>query len=353
MAGVFAHFDHLGGLAAGGFATGDDPFSAATLAEALPSGARLVFSMGCHGGLNVSDNAGGCRRSGADVAQAVTSRGAVYLATTGYGYGDLVSVGLHERLMALFAGHLDGTATIGQAALLAKQEYFGSQGLYGAYDEKALSSTVLYGLPMWKIGPDRPVVTPPPGPTPQPVPGTDLQSVDFDLHPTFGPGAKTSPDAGSWFEVDHPLGGTYLPQSTPGRPVQPRLDIDVTAQNPDGSLLAGPRRADHDAERRPHARRRSTPRSPAPRSTRPRTSQRSWCPVSRSPAGWRRSPRARPSPVRSATRVSASANASSSSPASSWPTRSTTSAASAPRRCSGGSPVGSCTRRATTSTRRS
>ena len=77
--------------------------------------------------------------------------------------------------------------------MLAKQEYFATQGLYGAYDEKALSSTVLYGLPMWKIGPDRPVVTPPPGPTPQPVPDTDLQSVDFDLHPTFGTGAKTGP----------------------------------------------------------------------------------------------------------------------------------------------------------------
>ncbi len=73
-------------------------------------------------------------------------RGAVYVATTGYGYGDQVSVGLQERLMTLFAGQLDGAVSLGDALRNAKQEYFASQGLYGAYDEKALSSTILYGL---------------------------------------------------------------------------------------------------------------------------------------------------------------------------------------------------------------
>ena len=93
---------------------------------------------------------------------ALTADGAVYVATTGYGYGDQVSVGLHERLLTLFAGELDGSVSLGDALRNAKQRYFASQGLYGAYDEKALSSTILYGLPMFAVGNERPVDPPRP-----------------------------------------------------------------------------------------------------------------------------------------------------------------------------------------------
>ncbi len=87
------------------------------------------------------------------------------MATTGYGYGDQVSVGLQERLMTLFAGELDGAVSLGDALRNAKQQYFGSQGLYGAYDEKALSSTILYGLPMFAVGTEHPVRPTPPNET--------------------------------------------------------------------------------------------------------------------------------------------------------------------------------------------
>ncbi|MEO7369765.1 MAG: hypothetical protein ABIZ69_02815, partial [Ilumatobacteraceae bacterium] len=88
IAGIFGHFDHTALQTPQG-----DAITAATLAATLPTGARLVFSMGCHSGLAVSDATVGGGPSAADVPAAVTARGAAYVATTGYGYGDQVSVG--------------------------------------------------------------------------------------------------------------------------------------------------------------------------------------------------------------------------------------------------------------------
>jgi hypothetical protein len=176
--------------------------------------------MGCHSGLNVSNAVSG--ESGlSDFAQAVATGGGAYVTTTAYGYGDQSSVGLHERLMVLFAGQLDGAVSLGQALAFAKQQYFATQGLYGPYDEKALVTTTLYGLPMYSVGDA--------GTTrsaasdlaaPQSVaPG--LSAANFSVTPTFGP---QSSDDGNWFEADG-----EAPLVVPGRPVQPRVDLDVTA----------------------------------------------------------------------------------------------------------------------------
>ena len=229
VSAVFAHFDHTTLETPDG-----DAVTAAQLAATLPDGARLVFSMGCHSGLAVSDATVGGGASADDVVAALTARGAVYLSTTGYGYGDQVSVGLHERLMVLFAGELDGSVSVGDAVRNAKQTYFASQGLYGAYDEKALSSTILYGLPMFAVGTERPIRPTPPNATPTPVAGTSgLSSVSYDETFTF---AGRTGDIGRWYEADDGS-GPQLPQITAGRPVQPRAEIDVTAAAPDNSLL--------------------------------------------------------------------------------------------------------------------
>ena len=226
---IFGHFDHTALETPGG-----DGVLADELATALPDGARLVFSMGCHSGLAVSDAIVGGGAVADDIAAALTARGAVYLAATGYGYGDQISVGLQERLMTLFAGELDGSVSLGDALRNAKQRYFASQGLYGAYDEKALSSTILYGLPMFAVGSERPVRPTPPNATTTPIPGTlGLSSVAYSEDFTF---TSRSADAGRWFEADAGL-GVQLPQITAGRPVQPRAETDVTAAGPDGSLL--------------------------------------------------------------------------------------------------------------------
>ncbi len=152
VAAVFAHADHTALETPQG-----DTMLADDLATALPDGARLVFSMGCHTGLAVSDAVVGSGAAADDLAAAIAGDGAVYVAATGYGYGDEFSVGLQERLMTLFAGELDGAVSVGDALRNAKQAYFAGQGLYGSYDEKALSSTILYGLPMFAVGTERPV----------------------------------------------------------------------------------------------------------------------------------------------------------------------------------------------------
>ncbi len=115
-----------------------------------------MLSLGCHSGLSVPDDVIGGGPNANDVPAALAARGAAYLAVTGFGYGDQNTVGLHERLMAFVAGNLDGTLTLGDAVIDAKQRYFATQGLYGNYDEKVLGSTVLYGFPMWRIGDRRP-----------------------------------------------------------------------------------------------------------------------------------------------------------------------------------------------------
>ena len=232
VASIDGHFDHNSGLAAAGFTNGTaDTFSASQLANALPAGARLVFSMGCHAGLSVPD-AGESTAVGIDNPASLAQRGAVFLAATGYGYGDQSTVGLHERLMTLFAGQLDGSVSIGQAEWLAKQQYFASEGLYGAYDEKVLSSTVLYGLPMWRLTPS-PTTRPAPATVSPTDIGGGLSSIDRTITSTF---AHRSGADGDWYEVNNPTGGTFAPLTVAGRPVQPRVDVDVTAAS-GGHLL--------------------------------------------------------------------------------------------------------------------
>ena len=228
VAAVFGHFDHTALETPEG-----DGVTAAELAETLPAGARLVFSMGCHSGLAVSDATVGGGPRAADLPAALTARGAVYLAATGYGYGDQVSVGLQERLMTLFAGELDGAVSVGDALRNAKQSYFAGQGLYGAYDEKALSSTILYGLPMFAVGDERPVRPTPPNVTTAPTDTPGLSAVPYDEEFDF---VRRTADIGAWYEADAGA-GPELPLITASRPVQPRAEFDVTATANDDSLL--------------------------------------------------------------------------------------------------------------------
>ncbi len=228
VAAVFGHFDHTAIETPQG-----DGVLAAALAEAMPEGARLVFSMGCHSGLAVSDVTVGGGARAADVPAAIASRGAVYVAASGYGYGDQFSIGLQERLMTLFAGQLDGAVSVGDALRNAKQTYFAGQGLYGAYDEKALSSTILYGLPMFSVGSERPVRPTPPNVTTSPTetPGLSARPYDEDFELL-----RNSSADGVWYEADAGT-GPQLPLVVASRPLQPRAEFDVTAATDDGALL--------------------------------------------------------------------------------------------------------------------
>ena len=169
-----------------------------------------------------------------DLAAAVTARGAVYLASTGFGYGDQVSVGLQERLMTLFAAELDGAVSLGDALRNAKQRYFASQGLYGAYDEKALSSTILYGLPMFAVGTERPVRPTPPNETATPVAGSRpvVDRLQRGLHVRSA--RRATPVAGS---RPTPAPARNCRRSPPAARCNRAPRLDVTAAAGDSSLL--------------------------------------------------------------------------------------------------------------------
>lgn len=110
---------------------------------------ELFFTVGCHSGLNVpADNP----VQPLDTVQALAQRKANYIANTGYGWGYRASVGLSEKLTVIFSQRLmyGQSATLGQALVAAKQNYYFEEGDFDFYDEKVLIESTLYGLPMYR-----------------------------------------------------------------------------------------------------------------------------------------------------------------------------------------------------------
>jgi hypothetical protein len=155
VASINAHFDHNRSLPADQNAAGTqtDLFTTSDLPSDDRFANGLFLSMGCHGGLSVSDIELGVSPDSVDWAQSFSGRGAQWIANTGFGYGDTDLVAYSERLMALFAKELavDGSLTTGQALSLAKRDYAKTTQLWSPYDEKALQEVVHYGLPMYRI----------------------------------------------------------------------------------------------------------------------------------------------------------------------------------------------------------
>jgi len=183
----------------------------------------LIFTMGCHAGTSVADISvlPTSSTNPTDWAQVYGQEAATYVANTGYGYGDTVTVALSEKLMAEFALRLDGSLSAGQALVGAKQHYFGNLGLYGVYDEKALQEIVFYGLPMYRVGASTAAPVVPPEPVVIAYPGTLLGVASFDLDLTFS--EETSP-LGTFFTIDGDTQGIHY------RPIQPKVSTDVTAE---------------------------------------------------------------------------------------------------------------------------
>ncbi len=228
IASINAHFDHYGALpAVGDSAPGRaDLLTTADLAS-NPNRlvGRLVFSMGCHSGLAVPDAyLGGPSDRSLDWAQALARQRAVYIANTGYGYGDTDVVALSEKLNVELAKRLDGTMTAGQALRFAKHAY-AADGITTAYDLKALHQFVYYGLPMFGVGPSP--VNPPAPPAALPTandPATGLVAANVTLNPVFA--AVNVTNGASYLTAD-----AKSPLVADGRPIQPRTDVDVTQPN--------------------------------------------------------------------------------------------------------------------------
>ena len=204
--------------------------------------AQLLFTIGCHGGLNVPDLIGGPvsaedRKRLLDWAQAYSQiRTAVYVANSGFGYGDTKTVDLSERLMRQFAQNLNSYGTIGEQWVRALHSYYETAGTYDVVDEKVMAEATMYGLPFY--GYSGTPQNPPPAPTP---PTTHLDGgLDTASLPAIAPNIQPQ-DAGDgqtlFRDPAHPDGSSYADGSTlltAGtlsafyRPVQPQFSRDVT-----------------------------------------------------------------------------------------------------------------------------
>ncbi len=129
-----------------------------TEVASVPAGTlqnTLVMSAGCHSGYNIVD---GDAVPGVTVpldwVQALTQKGAIVLAGTGYQYGDTDFLEYSERLYSGFTQQLrrgTGAVALGTALMRAKQDYLAATPVLSGIHQKALAEATLYGLPMWSL----------------------------------------------------------------------------------------------------------------------------------------------------------------------------------------------------------
>ena len=214
---INAHYDHFRSLPADENAAHreDILYTTADLAGRSTAG-RVIFTMGCHSALPVSDFVLGSALN-ADWSQAYAQSGAViYMGNTGYGLGDTAAVLYSEKLNLLFADRLDGSMTVGQALAFAKQEYAATPTQSG-YHLKVIDEATMMGLPMYRVGTG--AIAPPPTPA---ITTTDsatgLPSAPFNVTPSF---TLTTTAIGNYYTSDDSFAENR-------RPIEPTAKLDIT-----------------------------------------------------------------------------------------------------------------------------
>jgi hypothetical protein len=231
-----AHFDYSRALPAAGDASGQQSLptlytTANISAHSSSFTGRLLFSMGCHAGLEMNTpELAASQVSSDDWAKEFANSGAVWVANTGYGYADSDTLAYSARLMAGFADELDGNVSVGDALLNAKQNYSAGNALLSPYDIKALMESTFYGLPMYQLNNIQPATRPGQDSTlPTFTDGaTGLTaatvSVGSPSKLTFAPVTPTGSN-GTFYQVNEP--NPQL-QVTEFRPIEPLKSRDVT-----------------------------------------------------------------------------------------------------------------------------
>ncbi len=177
----------------------------------------IVYSMGCHAGLNVP----GDEKFSYDLAQAFMDKGVLaYVAPTGWGIGGVVTEAGHERLMHYFTKHLCEGMDAGTALMLAKQDYYGYDFDFDYIDQKVVSTAVLYGLPMYGVDTE--------AETERIVKAMSMEKPcnTFTFRPDY---SEIETPVGTYSSVDETL-------SSPGKPVLPKL---IWPYLMDGKMLHG------------------------------------------------------------------------------------------------------------------
>ena len=245
-----AHWLHYGILSARGF--GFDDFTdllnsneTAAAGGATPALERkVVFTMGCHAGLNVPDRAALPPDPGLgidpslDFAQAMARQRAVFIASTGYGYGDDAGLGGTELLLTHFAKEMvSGDVVIGNALRDAKESFLLSLMSMTAYDEKSSIQLTMFGLPMYEVDvPEESAsITPLSAEAAAPSETFRLHVEDGDTTTTTNYSIEevqtSNPDNGSYFTA-RPEGSQEEGdvQVTAFRAVQPRIVIPTPSE---------------------------------------------------------------------------------------------------------------------------
>ena len=150
----------------------------------------LVLSAGCHSGYStVDEDAIPLLTEQPDWAQAFARKQAIWIAGTGYQYGDTDFIEYTERLLLEAARALrtgTGPVSIGRAVVEAKRRYLADTAIMRGIHEKTLLQVTLYGLPMVKFNY-------PGARLDAPAPGGD---VAFVSAVTSGPGSAQNLGAG-------------------------------------------------------------------------------------------------------------------------------------------------------------
>ena len=189
---------------------------------------RLLFSMGCHAGLDVDDAeiaTSGISTPVDDWAKAFADSGALWIGNTGYGYADTDTVAYSAKLMAAFAGNLGGSLTIGEALTQAKQQYAAGNAILSPYDLKALMESSFYGLPMYHLNSAGTPAPPATGPstTTDPATGLTTAPVSVILGQGTAPGqlGLVSTSNGSYYQVNGSRESTTSSETQAGRRSRP------------------------------------------------------------------------------------------------------------------------------------
>jgi hypothetical protein len=181
---------------------------------------RILFSIGCHSGLNIPDTYPGDPAQKKDWPQTYArARAAVWIGNSGFGYDDTESVALSGRLMLLFAQRLNGPGSIGEQWVDAVNSYHLSAGAWDVLDEKVMLQATFYGPP-WSTF-ESPV-TPPAhtAPTPSDPDDDGLETHSLTIDPVID--EHSASGARKWWSID----GETL--SVEYRSIQPLTTRDVT-----------------------------------------------------------------------------------------------------------------------------
>ena len=199
----------------------------------------LIFSVGCHSGLNVPDVYFPNDPSRAtDWPQAFARQGASLIGNTAYAYGDDTLIAYSERLIVNFVEQLGdesaGSATTGRALMQAKQRYFNTlgAGTLSNYDEKVLAQMTLFGLPMLKVSLPQPQTS-----------SANRNAPTADQTLALAPEATINTNLSFSYDQNPTNRGTYYTIAgssdvsvAGGRPAQPR---STSVLNLDGQIAHG------------------------------------------------------------------------------------------------------------------